>query len=411
MEKGYKLGENMEKIKILITAMSLNVGGAEKSLVNLLNMIDLNKYDVDLMLFQKRGVFLKQVPKGIKFVNVKEIEVLYQPFKDTLKKEKFSIKNLLLALCRVVCSAYEKIKWKQFDQIRIHRWLDFYSKWIPSNERHYDVGVSFAGGETAYYLVDKVNCDRKVYFFHSDYSKINIDAKLEEIYVNKVDQVVTISEACKVSLQKLFPLNANKVVVLNNLNSSKLVKNLSKEFKPEEYSNDNEIKIVSVGRLHEIKGYDMAIEAASILKKENLAFKWYVVGEGDERAKLEKMILRHDLKDNFLLLGLRENPYPYVLGADVLVQPSRFEGKSVVLDEAKILGVPIVVTNYNSVHDQVKQLETGVIVDMDACSIAQGVKRIIEDKELYEKIKSNILKEDKGEETADIYLDVLCGKE
>lgn len=400
----------MGKIKVLITAMSLNVGGAEKSLVNLLNMIDLEKYDVDLMLFQKKGVFLKQVPKGIKILNVKEIEVLYQPFKDTLKNEKLSIKNIILALRRVVYSAYEKIKWKQFDQIRIHRWMDFYSKWIPNNEMHYDVGVSFAGGETAYYLVDKVSCDRKVYFFHSDYSKIDIDANLEEIYVNKVDQVITISEACKLSLQKLFPSNANKVVVLNNLTSSKLVKNLSKEFSPVEYSND-EIKIVSVGRLHEIKGYDMAIEAASILKKYNLRFKWYVVGEGDERAKLEKMISRYDLKDNFLLLGLRENPYPYVLGADLLVQSSRFEGKSVVLDEAKILGVPIVVTNYNSVNDQVKQLETGVIVNMDACSIAQGVKKIIEDKGLYEKIKSNILKEYKGEETADNYMDVLCGKE
>ncbi len=397
--------------KILITAMSLNVGGAEKSLVNFLNMIDTTKYEVDLLIFQKKGAFLKQVPENINIISVKEIEILYQSFKETIKKEKFNIKSILMSIKRYLITLYEKNRWKQFDQIRIHRWIDSYKKIIPQCEKKYDVAISFAGGETAYYIVDKVKSDRKVYFFHSDYSKIKIDNSLEEKYVDKVDQVITISEECKKSLQALFPRNADKIIVLNNLSSVELIKKMSKEFYPKEYSKNDEIKIVSVGRLHTIKGYDMAIEAAHILKKNNINFKWLIVGEGKERKNLEKMITNYNLENEFILVGLKENPYPYIYNSTFLVQPSRFEGKSVVLDEAKILEIPIIVTNYNSVKDQIDHLKNGVIVDMNAQAIAEGIINLMNDKQLLNSIKINLKNNKSNYYNIEEYMEGLCGKE
>jgi glycosyltransferase involved in cell wall biosynthesis len=367
--------------KLLIIGMSLNVGGAEKSLVNLLNMIDYSQYNVDLLLFQERGDFLKQVPSEVNIISERIIKVLFQSFSDTLRLPSKGFKDIYFILLRYIASIIETLKWKQFDQIRIHRWIDFYKNAIPNNKNIYDVAVAYAGGDTAYYMVDKVNAVRKVYFFHSDYSKINIDADLERRYVNQVDTVITISNICKRSLDKLFPEKKKDIVVLRNLSSPKLIWKLANEYKPKEFGvKENTIKLVSVGRLNAIKGYDIAVEAANILKKSGVDFRWVVVGEGEERRKIERQIKRYGLEQHVILTGLKVNPYPYILNSDILLQTSYFEGRSVVLDEAKILKTPAIITNYNSAHDQIQNGIDGLIVEMSAEGIAAGIINCIQDK-------------------------------
>lgn len=397
----------MDRKKILIIGMSLNVGGAEKSLINFLNMIDYEQYDIDLLLFQKRGVFLKQVPNEVNLIDDINIRILFQSVFDTILMRKKSIKDAYLVLIRYLATIVEKLKWKQFDQIRLHRWIDFYSKYISQNKIEYDTAIAYAGGETAYYMVDKVSAARKVYFFHSDYSKINIDADLEKHYVNKVDVVITVSETCRQSLIKLFPEKENDIIVLNNLSSSKLIWKLAKEYTPKEFCIDNNItKIVSVGRLNYIKGFDMAIEAATILKKSGIKFKWVIIGEGEERKKLEHQIKMNGIEDVFQLIGLRENPYPYFYCADIVVQTSRFEGKSVVLDEAKILRKPIIVTNYNSAHNQIDDNINGFIVGMSVYEIANKIEKCILEPRLLDMVKGNI-KIDADIEDIERYLKVI----
>lgn len=397
--------------KVLIIGMSLNVGGAEKSLVNLLNLMDKEKYNVDLLLFQHQGVFLKQIPDWVNVIEEPTINVLFQSMKVTLNDPQRSYKKVSLAIKRYFYTALERIKWKQFDRIRLHRWLDYYKELIPSNATKYDVGIAYAGGETAYYLVDKTECRKKVYFFHSDYSKINIDKKLEEQYVDAVDQVVTISEACKNSLQNLFPNQREKICVLQNLSSPKLINQLSCAFYPNEYrENENKAVIISVGRLINIKGYDIAIRAAKLLKERGIKFVWYVVGEGEERSNLEKDIKNFQLDEEFVLLGLKENPYPYIRNASILVQPSRFEGKSVVLDEAKILNKPIVVTAYNSAEDQIDNGVTGLIAEMTPEGLAEKVSQMLTDSILQESIVKNLIAiDDTSVMEVDNYCSVLVG--
>ena len=374
-------------------------------------MIDYDKYSVDLLLFQNIGVFCKQIPAEVNILYVEPIQVLFQSFANTLKMKNRSLKNIVLAVKRYIVTLIGMIRWKQFDQIRIHRWIDYYSKYIPENSKKYDVGVAYSGGETSYYLFDKVTCCRKkVCFFHNDYSQIDIDINVEEQYVKKADLIVTISDACLESLKELFPKYNDKMIALQNPSSPRLIKKMSEDFYPKEYKKDDcSIKIISVGRLHPQKGYDMAVKAAHILKEKKIDFKWYVVGEGQERKSLEKEIAKYDLEDRFLLLGIRENPYPYICNADILIQPSRYEGKSVVLDEAKVLGIPIVVTNYNSVEDQIKNGINGLIVEMTPEGLSEGIEELIQNPLLQKYLRDNLEKElDGALDNIDYYLNVIC---
>ena len=200
-------------------------------------------------------------------------------------------------------------------------------------------------------------------------------------YFEKVDKVVTISDLCAKDLKKNFPSIAEKFVVLPNLTSSQVIRNLAKEFYPPEFKRDV-LNIVSIGRLNAQKGFEFALEAALELKKSRVKFHWVVLGIGSLKEELEKKREELGVQDCFEFIGARENPYAYMKNADVLVQSSRFEGKSVVLDEGKILCCPIVTTNYPTVYDQINEDE-GVIVAMSGKEIADGIMKILKEPRRY----------------------------
>ena len=259
---------------------------------------------------------------------------------------------------------------------RQYRWEHYYKDRIPSiKTKKYDVAISYLHGEQLYYLVDKVDAKRKIAWIHTDYSKLNALEEHDLKYMRQVDSVVSISNICVETLCKTFPSIKEKFCMLPNLTSSSSIKYLAEKEYPKEYGGD-EFKIVSVGRLIHLKGFDMAVDAASILKENGLKFSWFILGDGELKTELNMQIKNKNVDDCVFLLGATDNPYKYMDGADILVQTSRYEGKSVVLDEAKILGKPIVVTNYDTVKDQVNDNE-GVIVNMSSEAIAAGIMKII----------------------------------
>lgn len=362
----------MTKKKLLVTAMSMNIGGAEKSLVNLLNLLDYEEYDVDLLLFQRRGDFLPQIPAEVNVICVPEIDILYgmEPCSPISSAKKATLKAW-----RYLATGISRIAERQFDRRRLLRWQRFYSACIPNLLGHYDCAVSYSGGETFWYVVDKVDAVRKVTFFHSDYSNIDIDASKELRYLEKADRIATISPACAESLRRIFPTQAGKVCIAANPTCTDIVRKLSRKPISSGFDADeSRLKIVSVGRLEEPKGFDLAALGAA-LAKQNLGpvFEWIVVGDGSEREKIESIVAEKGIADVFRLVGSKLNPYPYMAAADVLAQPSRYEGKSVVLDESRVLGLPVLATAYSSVHDQVRDGIDGMIVAMTPEGIAEGI--------------------------------------
>ena len=351
---------------------SLRNGGAERSLVNLLKLFDYDKYSVDLILFQPEGMFLSQLPSQVKVIDsCTELHTLFESQKARL----FSWKHPYLSILHVVSTIISRKRTLNNSEARQYRWVHFYKKNIPALSSHYDVALAYMQSEQTYYLVDKVNADKKIAWVHNDYSKIEQNPQIDRIYFSQIDKIVSISNLCVDILKKEFTEMQDKFVMLPNLTSSEIVRKLAQGAMPKEYD-EKTLRIVSVGRLNYQKGFDLALGAAAILKKRGIGFKWYILGIGELQEQLERQRNELGLNDCFCFLGAKENPYLYMKKADIVVQSSRFEGKSVVLDEAKILGCPIVVTNYPTVHDQITKDE-GIIVELTPEGIANGIQEML----------------------------------
>lgn len=363
--------------KILFVMFSLNNGGAERALINLLSIIDKDKYEIDLLLFSKEGAFLKLVPEYINIIEApKALNFFYEA------KHHFSPKRVLAYAYKIVATALSYTKDKRIYYMKDYRWLAFYDRFVPKLKKKYDIAVSFISSETMFYIQDKVEATKKIVFVHNDYKGMEYPAKYEKKYFAEMDVIATISETCADILRQVFPEFSNKICSIPNLVSSDMVRKYANLEEPSEFSKVSGIKLLSVGRLTEQKGFDMAIEAASILKKHNRDFKWVIVGNGEKEEILKSLATKKRVDDCLIFIGPRDNPYIYMNYADIIVQTSRWEGKSVVLDEAKIIGKPIVTTNYQTAKDQIKNGAEGIIVDMTPNGIASGIEQLIDNDEL-----------------------------
>lgn len=362
--------------KILFVIRSLEFGGAEKSLVNLLHELPEDACEVDLLLFKKKGDFLAQVPQWVRVLEIPEaLEHLFAPIQ---KAGKYMPVKLLGTACARLARKTRK-------QRMAFRWRHFYKKVIPGLSDNYDVAVAYVGTEVLYYVADCVQAEKKYVWIHNDYRTASYSKEDDMPYLEKMDGIVSVSPDCVEVLRQEFPQFADKLYYLQNITSSAVVKSLADSFIPEEYA--KACNILSVGRLSRQKGFDMAIEACSLLKQQKVDFCWYVIGTGDQEEKLKELIAQYDVADCFRLLGTRTNPYPYMKHCTFLAQPSRFEGKSVVLDEAKILATPILATAYPTVADQIQNGLEGHIVQMSPEAIARGVEDMISDSAMVEHIR------------------------
>jgi len=382
------------KKDVLFVINNLNCGGAEKSLISLLNTMDYSRYNVDLFLFKHEGLFLNKIPKQ---VNVLEEPPGYQLFDMPIKAAIMKCLRqgrLDIALSRV-CAGYifKSEKNKARCEQRVWRYL---SKSLQNISKKYDVAIGYLEKNPVYFCIDKVNANKKIGFIHTDYDKLGMDPNIDRGYFRSLDHIVTVSEECANVLKQRFSIYNDKIGVIHNIVSPSTINKMSQEKVDLERKG---VKLVSVGRLSHEKGFDLAIEACKNLVGGGYEIKWYIIGEGEGRGKLEKMIEENQLQDHFLLLGLKENPYPYIREADIYVQPSRFEGKSIAIDEAKILHKPIVVTNFSTAKDQIKNEENGLIIDMDAHSLSEGIKKLIHNEELRNKLIKNLSDEELGTES------------
>jgi glycosyltransferase involved in cell wall biosynthesis len=161
----------------------------------------------------------------------------------------------------------------------------------------------------------------------------------------------------------------------------------------ERFFRGNTITIVTTGRLALPKNHILAVKAAKILRDKGVDFKWLFIGEGSERPKIENLIKEYALSDQVILFGMRSNPYPFMARCDVYVQTSSFEGFGLTIAEAKILGKPVVSTNFDVVHDQLKHGENGLIAEMTPESVAENIIHLLEDDNLRNQIVANVKRE------------------
>lgn len=375
--------------KILFVIPTLRDGGAERSLVNLLTELPPEKYDIDLLLFKMQGTFLSQIPQNV--------HIIKQP--PILKKLYGSVKEVGIYMpVKVFGNVISKILKNGMGEQKAFLWEYFYKKVIDGIDKEYDVAVGYLGGESTYYIVDKVKAKRKIHWVHNDYRTSGMPKKYDLKLFPRVDAIVTISDECLEILKEEFPIFKDKMICIENITSSVVINNRATEFKPKEYIGVENV-LLSVGRLSEQKGFDMAISAASKLKKQQINFKWFIIGSGPLESKLKNQIKKEKVEDYVVLIGTKENPYPYIKNCDLFVQPSRYEGKSVVIDEAKILAKPIVATAYPTVRDQIRNANEGVIVELSVDGIYKGLKEMVFDKTKQKEISNYLENHEYGNQT------------
>ena len=214
----------------------MRIGGAEKSLANLLNLIDLDEYDVSLLLFKPEGDFMQQIPSGVHILEMDP--TLFYAYK--LDKNVFSYKSgIRSALIRIFSTGVCKILYG--NHARQKRWIMFYKRVLPMHKGNYDVAIGYLEGDASYYVIDKVNAKRKILWVHSNFDNIkkNEEASVYREYFHKADNVVSISEKCVKILQYNFPDMKSKFVYLPNLTSSVVLNKIAKATVSEEFSKDD----------------------------------------------------------------------------------------------------------------------------------------------------------------------------
>ena len=362
------------KKKILIVSSSLSTGGLEKCLINLCDNFDYEKYEVDLYLFNEGRALLEKLNKNVCLLADSPYYAdvynrsLGQSVKTLLKKKKFD-----LFFYRIGRFLRIRFGSKKFTA---HDWVNMKKTMLKINQ-HYDVAIGFEEGSACYYVADCVQADVKLGWIHTDIKKINNNKKLDESAFKKLDSVITVSRNSLQNLNEVYPVFADKFkcIILPSLLNYEEVNRLAK--KPNKMQGD-EIKILSVGRLVELKGFHLCVPVCKRLLDEGYKIKWYVAGEGDFRNEIEAEIEKYNVKDNFVLLGNCSNPYTYINSANICVQPSRYEGYSVAVFEEKYFRKPVVVTNIPSNLEMITDKKNGVVVERASEDIYRGVKYLLD---------------------------------
>lgn len=381
------------KKTILIMINSLEIGGAEKSLSSLLSLFDYERYDVYLQMINRGGKFEKLLPEQVQILpSIPFFDFCTMPL----------VKQVLSCNIR-----YLKARIKTHNELRknakthnsLHSTQAFWAGTKDAFDmlpEKFDVAIAWGQGTPTHFVAEKVKAKRKLAWINADYEAVGHNQHFDLSIYKEYDFIVCVSDGLAVKMARVFPMFTDKVATIYDINSNKLIQRLSKA--PFDFPSLHGTVITTVGRLVQLKGYDIAVKAAHLLKEKGINYTWLVCGEGPERKAIEENIRKYGLEDSFILLGSLANPYPVMRAADIYVQTSRYEGYCLTLTEARILNLPCVTTRFDVVNDQMIDGENGLIVDMTPKAVADGIIRLIQNSDLYAYIQKFQQAEKKGNE-------------
>ena len=394
--------------KILIVSHALEIGGAERSLIGLLDAIDKKEYQVDLFLLRHEGELFSFIPEDIHLLpEIPSYTVLARPMVQILKEG-----HVELTAARM----YGKIKASRYIKKHGHTDsgvpLEYSHKYtyrfmpdIQPNEE-YDLAISFL---TPHYIVaHKVHAKKKIAWIHTDYSKIQINEKSELEMWSAYDRIISISDDVTKTFLKIFPTLSAKIVKIENIIPEKLIVHQSKEFVPIEEMSDDSIKILSIGRYCTAKNFDNVPKICKYLVSRGMNVKWYLIGFGSDEKLIKEKIKKEHMEKNVIMLGKKSNPYPYICRCDLYVQPSRYEGKCVSVKEAQMLGKPVVITNYATAKSQLEDGVDGIIVSMDNEKCAEQIEQVLKDDEKMKRISQKCMEKDYSNATEIEKIYIMC---
>lgn len=379
--------------KILFTCGAMTIGGVQKSLISLLNSIDKSKYNIYLLLQDIKGELVDDLPPHV--IVLKGPEIISKPTysKDKIISEIFEITFKNPSNLKKYFNAIPSAIRYGSKHARQIFWDNIKSEIDLSDELNigFDVAISYAGGIGIWnqLIIDKINAKKKICWIHGDYSVFGTRTELEKGYMKKFDTLVAVSETAEKILLREIPELKGRTTVIHNIIDKGYIHDMAD--KENVYDNTySGIRFISISRLDKGKGFDLAIRAFSRAIHDGYDLKWDIIGDGHEREVLFNLINKLGLSDRVHLLGKRLNPYPYLRGADVFIHPSKGEGKSMSVDEAKLMGKPILITEYPTVRDQIEDGITGKIVPISEEGIYRGIIEMALNSELRSNLTNNL---------------------
>jgi glycosyltransferase involved in cell wall biosynthesis len=354
------------KKKIAFVLESLHLGGAEKSLVTLLQNLDYSQYEIVLLTIVEGGFFKEQVPKEAQWQIISARNpTWFQRFRYFLEKKINKKKHASQILWPIISDNYKEIS-------------DFY-----------DVAIAYGQGFPTYFVAEKMKAKKKFAWINVDYKKAGYNSNFDLPFYKKYDALIAVSEEVKTTIEHVFNYSALQIRVIKDITDEIAVKQQAEKPTRIQFLKEN-INILTVCRLAPEKGLSMAMETCKLLKEKGYFVKWYFIGEGSERSQLELLIKKYNLQGTAVLLGAKINPYPYMKACDIYVQTSLFEGLGLTVIEAAILQKPIVCTNFPTAYNILKDNETGLIAEMNPNAIAEQIEKLIKDESLRKKLISNL---------------------
>ena len=364
------------KRNILFIMPAMLNGGAEKVLIDILKHFDNTKYNVSLLLECKEGPYINDIPD--------EVELIY------LHKKNLWIERLYRYMIMLHC------KWLVY-QILCRLPLLWHLK-----GRHFDTIVSFMEGMAVRmhsYISDKA--DRNISWVHIDFKKkhwsLDFFSNEQEEYecYHKMNKIIFVSQDAKDRFKEIFKFEDHKLEVVYNLIDCDEIRKLADS----KIVKKNKFTICMVGRLNQQKRYDRALEVARKLKGAGYNLEFWILGDGEQMAKLRDKVKEYDLEDYFLLKGFIKPPYPYMKQSDILLISSESEGFSLVACEAFCLGVPVVSTKTSGPTELIKSSKAGLLVNENIDDIYMGLKYMIDNKAFRDECSINALEFAKTFET------------
>lgn len=371
--------------KLLFVINTLGQAGAETALLNLLKKIDPKQYEVSLYVLMGQGEMVSELPEYVRLLNSSfcDSPVLSSEGRRLMMRRilqaAFRRGTVFRLLPYLIRNFFSMAAGKRIQADKL-LWRLLSDGGQRFNEE-FDLAVAYLEGGSAYYVADHVKAGRKAAFVHIDYEMAGYSRKLDKNCYLNFDRIYAVSDEAKNSFEKVYPEYREKCSFFPNLLDVEGIR--KKAACPGGFEDDFKgMRILTVGRLVTQKAYDIALEAMSLLKERGEQARWYVLGEGDQRGALEEKRKRLGLEEDFLLPGAVKNPYPYFAQADIYVHATRFEGKSIAIQEAQILGKAILVSDCNGNREQVTRGVDGLVCELTPESICEEIQRLIHDEGL-----------------------------
>lgn len=357
------------KKKIIFISEALWIGGIETALVNLLNNIDYENYDVTCLIIRDYQNLVDRVPSRCRLVIADRQHMI--SFKSAYKFKR--IYNLMEE--PHTSSGFRRIVWKLLCTSLKAPEVKLFAKYIQAemSKESFDTCVIFSN-RTAEVAVRGIKADKYLMYYHHG----NLKREYHDgIGYKKSEKIIAVSEGVASILKEEFPQYEKKITVVRNLIDIKNVIEKSEEV-PKDIFPKSKINIVSCGRLHKDKGYDLAVQSCAILVKNGYTnLQWHIIGGGPDENRIKQLIQDTKMEKYIHLYGMKDNPYPYIKAADLFVQPSLVEAFGLSIMEALVLGVPVIATATSGALEISDMISNLILCDISSEHIAEKISEKI----------------------------------